>query len=299
MNRRSFMQASLLTGASLLLQRSAIAQLFQVAEFKIKMLRNNVGIFTERGGTIGFCISQEGIAVIDTQFADTAGHLITELKQQHNLPFHTLLNTHHHGDHTGGNTAFRGLVKQVVAHQNALGHQKRLAEAAGKINEVLLPDQTFSDKWNMKLGKEKLQAYYFGAGHTNGDAVYHFEDANIAHLGDLMFNRRHPFVDRSSGANIRSWISVLESVQKKMDKNTMYIFGHSLRPGEETGTAEDLKLFQDYLSKLLQFTEAEIKAGKSKEEFLKNKAIPGVTEWQGDGIERPLTAAYEELTAKV
>ena len=128
--------------------------------------------------------------------------------------------------------------------------------------------------------------------------MYHFEYANLPHFGDLMFNRRPPFVDRSSGASISSWITVLDKIIKKTNKNTLFIFGHSLNPGAETGTAEDLKMFQDYLSKVLAFTEQEIKAGKSKEEFIKNTSVPGVTEWQGDGITRPLTAAYEELTAK-
>jgi hypothetical protein len=118
------------------------------------------------------------------------------------------------------------------------------------------------------------------------------------HLGDLLFNKRHPFVDRTTGANMRNWITVLDNVQKEGSKETLYIFGHSLNPGEETGTAENLKKFQDYLDKVLRFAEAEIKRGVSKEEFIKNTAIPGVTEWGGTGIERPLTAAYEEVTAK-
>jgi glyoxylase-like metal-dependent hydrolase (beta-lactamase superfamily II) len=155
---------------------------------------------------------------------------------------------------------------------------------------------TFKNEWKLKIGDEKIKANYYGAGHTNGDAIYHFEDANIMHVGDLMFNRRHPFVDRSAGANMTSWISVLDKIIKSGNKNTIYIFGHSLNPGAETGTAEDLKLFQDYLGKVLAFADKEIKAGKSKEEFIKNTSIPGVTEWQGQGIERPLTAAYEELS---
>jgi len=118
------------------------------------------------------------------------------------------------------------------------------------------------------------------------------------HTGDLMFNKRHPFVDRSAGANMASWIKDLDKVIKKADKNTIIIFGHSLNPGEETGNKEDVKKFQDYLGKVLAFAESEIKKGVSKEDFIKNTSIPGVTEWSGQGIERPLTAAYEEFTEK-
>ena len=118
------------------------------------------------------------------------------------------------------------------------------------------------------------------------------------HVGDLMFNKRHPFVDRSAGANMRSWIEVLGKIQKTGNKDTIYIFGHSLTEGEETGSAEDLKKFADYLDKVLTFADSEFKKGTAKEVFIKNTAIPGVTEWTGGGIERPLTAAYEEVSAK-
>jgi glyoxylase-like metal-dependent hydrolase (beta-lactamase superfamily II) len=286
-----------MAGASLLLQQKAMAAFFRTPAFNIKMLRNNVGIFTERGGTIGFLLSKDGILVIDSQFPDTSGHFIEEIKKLQASPFRFLLNTHHHGDHSSGNIAFKGIAEHVVAHQNSLINQRATAEKQNTIDKQLFPDKTFDKSLELKLGDEKIDAYYFGAGHTNGDAVYHFKGANIMHLGDLLFNKRHPFVDRSTGANMRNWISVLDQIQKKGNKDTLYIFGHSLTPGEETGSVENLKKFQDYLDKVLHFAEAEIKRGVAKEEFIKNTTIPGVTEWSGQGIERPLTAAYEELTS--
>ena len=267
-------------------------------EYKIKMLRGNVGIFTEKGGTIGFLLSPDGTVVIDSQFEDTAPHLIAEVQKRNAAPLKYLLNTHHHGDHTGGNIAFKGLVEHVAAHKNSLANQKAVAEKAAKVDKQLYPDQTFDKDWKLKMGKEKITGHYFGAGHTNGDAVYHFEEANVMHVGDLMFNKRHPFVDRSAGANMHSWIDVLGKIQKQGNSETIYIFGHSLNEGEETGSAEDLKKFADYLSKMLSFAEAEFKKGVSKQDFIKNTSIPGVTEWTGGGIERPLTAAYEEVSAK-
>lgn len=297
MQRRSFIyQAGLLAGASLLLQKRGIAQLFQMEEGNIRMLRRNVGIFTERGGTIGFLLSKEGIVAIDSQFPDTAPHFIEIAKKQSQAPFRYLLNTHHHGDHSSGNIAFKGLVEHVLAHENAAINQKAAAEKQNTLDKQLLPDMTFAHTSNFKVGDESVASSYFGAAHTNGDALHHFEKANIVHLGDLLFNKRHPFVDRSTGANIKNWITVLDKALKQYDKETLYIFGHSLNPGEETGTHEQLKKFQTYLGQLLTFTEAEIKRGVSKDEFIKNTAIPGNTEWGGQGIERPLTAAYEELT---
>lgn len=297
MHRRNFiLNTGILAGAGIVLQQKAAASFFKTYQYNIRMLRGDVGLFTERGGTIGFLLSKDGAVVIDAQFPDTALHLIDEVNKLGTAPIKYLLNTHHHGDHTSGNIAFKGFVKHVIAHQNSLINQKAVAEKAKTVDKQLYPDQTFNKDRKLKTGKEKIKGYYFGAGHTNGDAIYHFQNANIMHVGDLMFNKRHPFVDRTAGANMQSWIAVLDKIQKEGDKETIYIFGHSLNAGEETGTAEDLKKFQDYLSKVLQFAQAEIKKGVSKEEFIKNISIPGVTEWTGGGIERPLTAAYEEIS---
>ena len=299
MQRRIFLRnTGILSASALLFQKKAMASILNAFDYNIKMLRNDVGIFTERGGTIGFLLSKDGIVVIDAQFPDTAQHLIDDLKKRTTNPFRYLLNTHHHGDHTAGNIAFKGVVEHVVAHENSLNNQKTVAEKSNSLDKQLLPDMTFKDDWKLKIGDETIKADYYGAGHTNGDAIYHFEKANIFHAGDLMFNKRHPFVDRSAGANISQWIKDLDKITKKADKNSIIIFGHSLNAGEETGTIEDVKKFQDYLGKVLSFAEQEIKKGVSKEEFIKNTSIPGVTEWTGQGIERPLTAAYEELTSK-
>lgn len=297
MQRRTFLRnTGILTGAGLFLQKQTLASVFRTMDFKLKMLRNNIGIFTERGGTIGFLLSKDGIVVVDAQFPDTSKHLIEELQKQTTAPFKYLLNTHHHGDHTAGNIAYKGLVEHVVAQQNSLANQKQVAEKNNSVDKQLFPDMTFTEDWKLKMDDEKIKADYFGPGHTNGDAVYHFENANILHVGDLMFNKRHPFVDRSAGASMAHWIKDLDRIIGKADKNTLIIFGHALNAGEETGTTEDVKKFQDYLSKVLAFAEQEVKKGVSKEDFIKNTSIPGVTEWTGQGIERPLTAAYEEVT---
>ena len=296
MHRRNFIRnTGILAGASLLFQKQAIASLLEANEYTIKMLRNNVGIFTERGGSIGFLLSKDGIVVIDSQFPETATHLVDDLKKRSSSAIKYLLNTHHHGDHTSGNIVFKGVVEHVVAHQNALENHKKVTEKNNSVDKQLYADLPFSEEYKLKFTDETLKGDYYGAGHTNGDAIYHFENANVMHVGDLMFNKRHPFIDRSAGANIQSWIKVLDKISKKADKDTIIIFGHSLNPGEETGTREDLGKFSNYLQALRKFAEDEYNKGKTKEEFLTNKEIPGVTEWTGQGIERPLTAAYEEV----
>src|SRR5687768_3541990 len=299
MQRRTFIRnTGILAGATVLFQQNILAQLFKTQQSNIRMLRENVGIYTERGGTIGFALTGEGIITIDSQFPDTAIHYMEEARKRNIMPFQFLLNTHHHGDHSGGNIAFKGKVEQVIAHENSLNNQRKAAEKNGTVDKQFFPNVTFKENTKIKLGKEKIKGTYFGPAHTNGDALYHFEEANVTHMGDLMFNKRHPYIDRASGANISNWINVLDKAIKEYNKKTIYIFGHSLNPGEETGTEENLKQFQDYLGKLLRFAEQEVRRGVTKEEFIKNTSIPGVTLWTGQGIERPLTAAYEELAEK-
>ena len=299
MNRRNFIQNSALTlGAFTLLPNGIWAKSKLDTPYKIKELRGGVSVFTERGGTIAYLQTPKGMVVVDSQFQEQSQHLIDELKKQSSNPFKLLINTHHHGDHTGGNIAFKGLVEHVVAHENSLLNSKTVAQKQKNEDKQLFADVTFKDTWKQKVGKEKIKAHYFGAGHTNGDAVIHFENANVAHLGDLLFNRRYPFVDRSAGANINSWIKVLDKIHHTFDNETIFVFGHAFDPEKITGNKEDINAFKDYLEKLLVFVDAEIKAGKSKEEVMKATAVPGVTEWKGDGIVRSLQSAYEELTEK-
>lgn len=299
MQRRSFLRTTgLSAGLLALAPKDLLANLLQRPAFKITMLRNDVGIFTERGGTIAFHVSKKGIVVVDSQFPDQSKHLIEELKKQHEQPFTYLINTHHHGDHTGGNISFKDMVGHVVGHENCLANYKRVAATQKNEDKQLFQDITFTDTWKQKVGSERIKAHYFGAGHTNGDAIIHFEHANVAHMGDLMFNRRYPAIDRSSGANLKSWTQVLDKTLATFDNETLFVFGHAFNPEKVTGNKEDIKVFKDYIEKLLAFVDSEIKAGKSKDEILKAKAIPGVTEMQGNGIDRNLQAAYEELTAK-
>ena len=297
MQRRKFLQSLALAFGAFTLNRQNIFKAFSDDPWKITMLTNDIGIFTERGGTIAFHSSTEGLTVVDAQFPDTATHLIEELKKRKEQPFRLLINTHHHGDHTAGNISFKDFTSRVLAHENSLKNQQNVAATQKTEDKQYYPNQTFGTVWEERAGKEKIVLHYYGAGHTNGDALIHFQHADVVHIGDLVFNRRHPFVDRSAGANMQSWMLVLEAAMKKFSAKTKYVFGHSGSGYEVTGSRSDLQAFHDYLGNVLKYTGDEIKAGKSKEEILKATAIPGSPQWTGDGIERPLGAAYDELTA--
>ena len=114
-------------------------------------------------------------------------------------------------------------------------------------------------------------------------------------MGDLVFNRRHPYIDKSAGADISNWIKLLDKATTTFDKKTQYVCGHAGEGYDTIIKADDLKAFGNYLGNVLKFVGEEIKAGKTKEDILKATEIPGSPEWKGNGIDRPLTAAYQEL----
>lgn len=298
MQRKSFLKSSaLLLTAFAIGSKTSFAQLLEANGYEIKMLTDNVGIFTEKGGTIMFVHTREGTVVVDTQFPDSATHLIEEMKKlQKGIAM--VINTHHHGDHTGGNIQFVELTKRVIAHQNALKNLQDVAAKAKNESKQYFPTETFAERLSLQIGTEKIDLHYFGAGHTNGDIFVHHVNSNTVHVGDLVFNRRHPFVDRSAGANMKSWQSVLAKATKKFTKSTTYICGHAGKDFSVEVKKADVLFFKKYLKAVLQQVKEDIESKKPLEEILKTKAIKGYETWDASGIERPLTAAYEELTAK-
>lgn len=299
-NRRQFLgHTAVLGGAVLLPWQQKLLSTLLPEEGAFRMLREDVGVYTERGGSIGVLLSDTGLAVVDTQFKEQSEHLIARIREQSERQIDLLINTHHHGDHTGGNIAYKGIIGQHVAHKNSKANQMRVAQARKQEDTQLYPDTVFDDVWSKKVGPETITIRYFGPGHTNGDSITHFENANVAHMGDLLFNRRFPYIDKSAGASIQGWIDVLDQVQKTYDKDTLFIFGHSGEGYDITGDMQDVKAMQNYLQKMWKFASKAYKKGTSQEDLLNGlETIPGAPEWKGGGIERSISAAYMELEEK-
>lgn len=270
--------------------------------YKMDYLNGNVGYFIDKGGTIGWMATKDHIVVVDTQFPEQSEHLIDQLsymsdKLGRDNAIDLLVNTHHHGDHTAGNIAYKDLTSKIVAHDNSKINQMNSAAKKGNESTQLYPTETFAESWTSKVGNEIIAMDYYGAAHTNGDAITHFQNANVVHMGDLVFNRRFPYIDTGAGANISNWINILDQVLNKFDDSTKFIFGHSDNGYDVVGNKEDIKAFQNYLSSLLEFGNEAIKSGKSLEKLLEStKAIPGALEWKGKGIERSINAVYAELS---
>lgn len=265
-----------------------------------KVLRRNVGVFTARGGSIGYLASPGGLVAVDTQFPDTAKLFLDGLPGRSGRSFDVVVNSHHHGDHVGGNGVLKPSAKMIVAHVNAPTFQRERATRDNTLANQVYADTTFPQTWRKEVGDEVVSAKYHGAAHTNGDIVTLFERANVIHMGDLMFKNVYPVVDRAAGASFRNWIKVLEEVAKSYPADAIYIFGHGSPKAGVTGKSSDLLAFRDYITALLEHVQKQIAAGETKEKIAGLTALPGFPDYEMGTQRLPgnLSAAYDELTTK-
>jgi glyoxylase-like metal-dependent hydrolase (beta-lactamase superfamily II) len=286
--------ASLMAGAGLQAAAPTVTPVF-------KEVRGGVGIFTARGGTIGYYSTADAFVVVDTQFPDTAQMFWDGVK--HTRPkIDVLVNTHHHGDHTAGNKVLGPQAKQIVAHPKVPELQRAAAGKSGSSSDQVYATTLAGTTWNESVGRDlEISTRHYGPAHTGGDLVVFFEQPDVVHMGDLVFNRSHPFIDRPAGASIANWILVCERVTRDHGAGTLYIFGHG-KDGAVVGKREDLLLERDYLTALLDTARKAVAAGQSKEELQRLTALPGFPEHVGlsanFGLGMPLGVAYDEASAK-
>ncbi len=309
MNRRDFLvRSSLLVSAGVLARAPLGAQTAPGAAAgptgplgAFKPLRRNVGIYTGRGGTIGWLANADAVLAVDTQFPDTAAECLAGLPGRAGRTLDAVINTHHHADHTSGNGIFKGASKTIVAHANVPGLQLAAAERNNTVEKQVFADTTFTEVWRRELGDEIVTAQYHGSGHTKGDVIVFFERANVVHMGDLLFNRLYPVIDRVGGGSIRHWITLLEEVARTYPADAIYICGHGNTKFGVTAAQGDLLVFRDYLSGVLAHVEKEIAAGKPKEQIVALDNLPGFEDFHQplpNRLGSNLGVAYDELTEK-
>jgi cyclase len=298
-HRRDFVRASMLGAAGAVAAPAAARAQAPAAPppapAVFQPLRRNVGIFFQRGGTIGWLINADGVLVVDTQFADTAPNLVSGLKERSPRSVDVLLNTHHHPDHTGGNGVLRPVAKQIVAHVRSKENQ--IAQGQRTKTTPTLPDVTFTDRWSVKIGDETVSARHWGPAHTGGDASIHFEQANVVHLGDLLNNRGFPNADAPAGASIHGWIKVLEQMAPHYPADALYVYGHAEAGHPFIGTRPDLLYQRDYFTAVIDIAAKAKKEGRSRDELAKVEVLPRFEHFGGQKprLGLALTIAYDEL----
>ncbi len=315
MDRRDFIRASLVLSADLALgaglrAQGAPWQPAPVPATQFRPLRGDVGIFTGRGGTIGWLASGDALAVVDTQFPDTAAACLAGIPGIGRRTIDATINTHHHVDHTAGNGIFKPASRVLVAQENVPRLQAEAAQRAELkpnprpdpstlvMNQVYA-DTTFAEVWRRELGKEIVTAEFRGPAHTGGDAVVVFEKANVVHMGDLVFNRIYPFVDRPGGASIRGWVKSLEDSASSYPADAVYVFGHGGAKFGVTGARADLLVMRDFFSAVLDRVQKDIAAGRDKPAVVGVENLPGFPDFNTplpNRLGAVLGAAFDELT---
>jgi glyoxylase-like metal-dependent hydrolase (beta-lactamase superfamily II) len=291
--------------------------------FTLKPLVGNVYALYGRGGNVGFFVGPEAVYVIDSQFKDMAPGIIDQIKKTTDKPIKFLINTHHHGDHVGGNEIFRQFA-MIVAQDNVRArmlaspqailkdYPPRLEEArkAGnadmvkvleeqiawaksvKVEEIAAPTMTFDSELRIYPGGgETIQVWHLPPAHTDGDSVVYFEKANVLHMGDDFFNQVIPFIDVSGGGSPRGYLAALDKVIARVPADVVVIPGH----GEVT-TLAALKTFRQYIADLVDAARKARAAGVPKGEFLEKVDLPAYKDWKGyaDRFKGNAAAAYDE-----
>ena len=298
MNRKEFLKSVALIGSGLTLQGNTFLSFFKGKDFTFQELRNGIGIYVNRGGTIGWLVNKDAVIVIDAQFPDTAEIFWSEIKKLTGRKIDILFNTHHHRDHTSGNVFLSEFSKSIVAHENCVRLQKTRNTGTELDKNKVYANITFDKSWSLTIGKENMFAYHLVPAHTGGDAIFHFVNSNIVHMGDLVFNGVYPWVNKDDEASLRGWITFLEDAINHFDNDTLFIFGHSYSPEKVYGNKDDLRYMRNYIEALLKIVSKLKSDGKTNDEIMKIESVPGFENmkalWDG-ALKANVKAALIEL----
>ena len=255
-------------------------------------ISNSVYMLVGQGGNIGVSVGEDGVFVIDDQFAQLTPKILDAIKKLSDKPIQYVVNTHYHGDHTGGNANMEKAGAKIIAHDNVY---KRLSE--GKETDGL-PVITFNDKLSVHINGERVLVFHTDNAHTDGDAMLYFTESNVLHAGDNYFHKRYPYIDVTSGGSIDGYIKAVKRALMVIDENTKIIPGH----GDLSNKAEYAS-FLEMLIKLRANVQAEIDKGKSENDIVNNTAITKQYDelsysWSFINSEKIRRAIYKSLIGK-
>lgn len=234
-------------------------------------LRGSVYMLTGSGGNLGATIGEDGIVLIDDQFAPLAEKIRAALDSLGGGELRFVLNTHWHGDHVGGNPEF-GKEATIIAHENVrerlITDQVSLGRDVPAQPKEGWPVITFNKSLSVHFNGEELKVLHYAAGHTDGDAVIYFSESNVVHVGDHMFNGIFPYVDLDHGGNVQSYRDNVAAILELIDDETIIIPGHG-----PLANKSDLRNFLSMLDGTIAHVRAAKSGGASLEEA-KNAGLP-------------------------
>lgn len=271
---------------------------FSKVEIKSTKVAGNVYMLEGSGGNIGVSVGPDGILIVDDQFAPLADKIKAALKSLGEGKLKFILNTHWHGDHTGGNPVF-GMEAPIIAQTNV---RKRLATGATVLGQDIkpapkeaLPVITFDQSLSVHFNGEEIRVIHFPHGHTDGDSVIFFTNSNVVHMGDDFFAGRFPFVDLASGGDVEGVTKNVGDIIAKLPAGVKIIPGHG-----PLSTIDDLKLYHRMLLETTDIVRKKMAAGKTLDQ-IKAEGLPDEWKTWGTGFIKTdfwLEIIFNSLKAK-
>jgi glyoxylase-like metal-dependent hydrolase (beta-lactamase superfamily II) len=253
-----------------LISFSALAQQnFDTVKIRPVKITESIYLLKGSGGNIGLITGKDGNLIIDDQFAPLSEKIKAAVQSLDKGFIKYLINTHLHGDHTGGNENFRKEGVTIIAQNHV--RERMMKEQYNAVRKTTIPPSnpdalpviTFKDHLELHINGEDLEVFHFNFGsHTDGDAIIHFKNANVYHMGDVFVRYGYPFIDMGNGGSINGFVKVLELALARIDDKAVIIPGHG-----ELATRADVKVFRDRLVDIRDQVAAALKKGKKPEEI--------------------------------
>jgi len=234
----------------------------QEVEIKVEQLSPSIYMLEGRGGNIGLFESSDYLVMIDSQFANISETIKAKIKTISDKPIAFLINTHMHGDHTGGNANFKNQGAQIIAHENVylkLKEQQKI-EALPKIG--------YAEQMNLYELDETLLILHVDNAHTDGDSVIYFVNQDILHMGDTYFANRYPYIDIANGGSIDGYLQAHQDVLALITDETKIIPGHG-----QISSKKELEAYTAILVEIKNRIQAELDKGKSEDEVTSDQTL--------------------------
>ena len=241
------------------------------------------------GGNTGVFITDTGVVIVDTKLAGYGPDILARIRSITPKPVTTIINTHTHGDHTGSNDGFPATI-DFVAHESTKANMEKMDAFKGE-KAQFLPKRTYKDRLTLFSGKDRIELYYFGAGHTNGDTFILYPALRTLQTGDMFPWKDAPFIDRSNGGSGVAWPATLAKLLSTVKEFDTVITGHI-----PVATRQDLEEFQRYTADLLAAVRAAKKSGQSADAATASMNLSA--KYKGYASERlkaAVQALYEEI----
>ncbi|WP_132704616.1 MBL fold metallo-hydrolase [Winogradskyella wandonensis] len=271
---------------------------FDDVEIKSEKLSENVYVLFGAGGNIGVSVGEDGVFVIDDQFAPLSEKILAKIKTLSDKPLKFLVNTHWHGDHAGGNENMAKAGATIIAHNNVKTRLLNPRRDGSNNPKEALPVITFKEQLYITINGEPVGVFHVANAHTDGDAMLYFTESNILHTGDTYFKGRYPYIDLNSGGSVNGYIEAVKRGFILVDDGTKIIPGHGT-----IANKEDYRAFLKMLETLKANISQAIAEGKTEDEVKADESLTKEYDDLGYGSgfinsERIRVTFYQSLKGK-